>query len=199
MRPYHSPWDHWPQLLRIKSDLQLHVKHTSTPTHSLSSSHNGLSMGASIPSQSPQSSCLTTFLATTMIEVPAQQSASPSGHHRGGFYNSWDERSQGSELRKGQEQKRPMSSPVTCDFRYPNWSVSPKPHIHIVEPRLKHAGRQMKVWAMMNNARSTMLSAHLLILMGLILACADRSAVKGLGKFPKVWEYNPTSQGQDLP
>lgn len=32
-----------------------------------------------------------------------------------------------------------------------------------------------------------------------LLSSLDRSAVKGLGQFPKVWDYNPASHGQDLP
>lgn len=43
---------------------------------------------------------------------------------------------------KGNENR---SDPWAVHFRWPNCSVSLKPHSRIIEPRLRHAGEQTKV------------------------------------------------------
>lgn len=133
--------------------------------------------GCLSPCQCPQSSsCLTPPLATTWLRSQhAQQWASPIQTQDTSEAASIvaEVRERVCELRKGQqEQKRPEGSPVTCDFRWPKWSVNPKPHSHIVEPRLKYAGRQMKVWTLIINAGTSTMKT-IWKKMEIIITCAS--------------------------
>lgn len=142
------------------------------------------SLGISTPDQYLQSSCcLTTSLATPMVEAPACSTAnwphSDTGHQGRSFCNSQGERSQGSEQRATTVQSSDwwvQVASMKCE------SQPSQPYCQAQPPICKTVNENWnhdnKFWKH-NRTCSTANSNRTNFILG-------RSAVKGLGKFPKV-------------